>query len=120
MRRSLTLITRLLGESPRITDGAIGCFLAEQLSKTEKRIVGGEMPIAMILRALFSISLFTKARRTSSASGWSSGVSRAIEEDPSLLGDKYTGVWYKDLLGRPVEEVRRLPDFLGADAGERR
>jgi hypothetical protein len=158
---------------------AIDYFLAEQLSKTEKRIVGDKTPyvsaevfgeiaaiypearVIHIIRdgrdAAVSLmhhmwnyakaeggiydlgpeelkrrdayrnvspvalaeSLFTKERLTSIASDWSSGVSRAIEDGPSLLGDNYTEVRYEDLLAQPLEEVRRLLDFLGADAGEK-
>jgi hypothetical protein len=158
---------------------AIDYFLAEQLSKTEKRIVGDKTPyvsaevfgeiaaiypearVIHIIRdgrdvavslmhhmwnhakdrggiydlepeeverrdayrndspVALAAGLFTKERLTSIASDWSSGVSRAIEEGPSLLGDNYTEVRYEELLGRPVEEVRRLLDFLGADAGEK-
>jgi sulfotransferase family protein len=63
--------------------------------------------------------LFTRERLTSLASDWSSGVGRAIEDGPALLGDNYTEVRYEDLLEQPLEEVRRLLEFLGAGADER-
>ena len=63
--------------------------------------------------------LFTKARLTSIASDWSSGVSKAIEVGPALLGENYTEVRYEDLLVRPLEEVRQLLKFLNAGADEK-
>jgi hypothetical protein len=158
---------------------AIDYFLAEQLSKTEKKIVGDKSPyvsaevfgeiaaiypearVIHIIRdgrdtavslmhhmwnyakdrggiydlepeelerrdayrsdspVALAEGLFTKERLTSIASDWSSEVSKAIEDGPALLGDNYIEVRYEDLLERPVEEVRRLLEFLGADAGEK-
>ena len=63
--------------------------------------------------------LFTKERLTSIASDWGSGVSRAIEDGPALLGDNYTEVRYEDLLEQPLEEVQRLLEFLDADTDEK-
>lgn len=158
---------------------AIDYFLAQQLSKTAKRIVGDKTPFvsAEVFEEIAAIypeakvihiirdgrdaavslmhhmwsyakdqggiydlepeelerrdayrngppvavakSLFTTERLTSIASDWSAGVSKAIEDGPALLGDNYTEVRYEDLLERPAEEVRRLLEFLGADAGEK-
>ena len=158
---------------------AIDYFLAEQLSKTEKKIVGDKSPyvsaevfgeiaaiypearVIHIIRdgrdtavslmhhmwnyakdrggiydlepeelkrrdayrndspVALAEGLFTKERLTSIASDWSSEVSKAIEDGPALLGENYIEVRYEDLLERPVEEVRRLLEFLGADAGEK-
>jgi hypothetical protein len=157
---------------------AIAYFLAEQLSKTDKRIVGDKTPFvsAEVFEEIAAIypearvihiirdgrdatvslmhhmwnyakdrggiydlepeelerrdayrsgspvalaeGLFTKERLTSLASDWSSGVGRAIEDGPALLGDNYTEVRYEDLLEQPLEEVRRLLEFLGAGADE--
>jgi hypothetical protein len=161
-----------------LTRLAINYFLAEQLSKTRKRIVGDKTPFvsAEVFEEIAAIypearvihiirdgrdatvslmhhmwshakdeggiydlepeelerrdayrngsqvalaeSLFTSERLNSLASDWSTGVSKAIEDGPALLGDNYTEVRYEDLLERPVEEVRRLLEFLGADADE--
>jgi LPS sulfotransferase NodH len=63
-------------------------------------------------------SLFTKERLIQIATVWSTEVGRVIEDGPALLGSNYTEVRYEHLLARPVEEVRRLLDFLGTDASE--
>jgi hypothetical protein len=157
---------------------AIDYFLAEQLSKTDKRIVGDKTPFvsAEVFEEIAAIypearvihiirdgrdaavslmhhmwnytkdrggiydlepeelvrrdayrsgspvalaeGLFTKERLTIIASDWSSGVGKAIEDGPALLGDNYIEVRYEDLLERPLEEVRRLLEFLGAGADE--
>ena len=171
------------GEDPdkRLTDLtrlAIDYFLAEQLSKTSKRIVGDKTPyvsaevveeisviypeakIIHIIRdgrdvavslihhmwnhpknagGVYDLepeelekrhayregalvppaeSLFTKQRLARIATDWSTEVGKAIEEGPVLLGDNYAEVRYEDLLERPVEEVRRLLNFLDADSSE--
>jgi hypothetical protein len=48
------------------------------------------------------------------ATDWRAEVGKATEEGPALLGSNYTEVRYEDLLERPVEEIRRLIEFLGA------
>jgi hypothetical protein len=63
-------------------------------------------------------SLFTKKRLTHIAVDWSTEVGKVIEDGPALLGSNYTEVRYEQLLERPVEEVRRLLDFLGTDGSE--
>ncbi len=63
-------------------------------------------------------SLFTKERLARIATDWSTEVGKATEDGPALLGDNYAEVRYEDLLKRPVEEARRLLDFLDADGSE--
>lgn len=161
-----------------LTRLAIDYFLAEQLSKTNKRIVGDKTPFvsAEVIEEISTIypeakvihiirdgrdvaislihhmwnhakkeggiydlepeelekrhayregslvppaeSLFTKERLVRIARDWSTEVGKTTEDGPALLGNNYTEVWYENLLDRPVEEVRRLLEFLGADSGE--
>lgn len=64
-------------------------------------------------------SIFDEDRlRTGFAKSWSSMTAKAVETGPRLLGGNYAEVRYEDLLERPVEEVRRLLNFLGAEADE--
>jgi hypothetical protein len=63
-------------------------------------------------------SLFTQERLASIAAGWNAEVGRAVEDGPALLGDNYVEVRYEDLLERPMAEIRRLLEFLDADASE--
>ncbi len=53
-----------------------------------------------------------------SAKRWSTRVGKAVEDGPALLGTNYREVRYEDLLEEPEEGVRRLLEFLGADASE--
>ncbi len=52
------------------------------------------------------------------AKRWSANASRTIEDGPTLLGTNYAEVKYEDLLENPEDEVKRLLEFLGADADE--
>jgi hypothetical protein len=52
------------------------------------------------------------------AGKWSTRVGNAVEDGPALLGANYAEVRYEGLLEKPEEEVRRLLEFLGADASE--
>ena len=52
------------------------------------------------------------------AAKWNARVSRTVKDGPALLGANYLEVRYEDLLQRPEQEVRRLLEFLGADASE--
>ncbi len=166
--KHLTNLTRL----------AIDYFLAEQLSKTNKKIVGDKTPFvsAEVIEEISTIypearvihiirdgrdvavslihhmwnyakneggiydlepeelekrsayrkgtlvppteSLFTKERLIRIATDWSTEVGKVTEDGPALLGDNYTEVRYESLLETPVEEVRRLLEFLGADGSE--
>ena len=45
-------------------------------------------------------------------------MSRAVEDGPTLLGTNYCEVRYEDLVEKPEVAVRRLLEFLGAEAGE--
>lgn len=64
-------------------------------------------------------SLFTEKRLRNIAKTWSSQVGNAIKHGPALLGENYTEVRYEDLLERPEEELNKLLEFLGADAGKK-
>jgi hypothetical protein len=161
-----------------LTRLAVDYFLAEQQSKTNKRIVGDKTPFvsAEIVEEISTIypearvihiirdgrdvavslihhmwnhakseggvydlepeelekryayragslvppadSLFTKKRLIRIATDWSIEVGKATEDGPALLGGNYTEVRYENLLERPVEEARRLLNFLGADGSE--
>lgn len=162
-----------------LTRLAVDYFLAEQLSKTNKRIVGDKTPFvsAEIVEEISAVypearvihiirdgrdvavslmhhmwnnakseggvydlepeeldkrhahragtlippadSLFTKERLIRIATDWCTEVGRATRDGPTLLGGNYTEVRYEDLLERPVEETRRLLEFLGvADSSE--
>jgi len=158
-----------------LTRLAVDYFLGEQLSKTDKRIVGDKTPFlhAEVLSEIGGIypeakvihiirdgrdvavstihhmwnhakseggiydlgldemerretyradpslplteGLFTESRLANLAAEWNTGVGKAIEDGPMILGDNYVEVRYEDLLKRPVEEVTRLLAFLGAD-----
>lgn len=52
------------------------------------------------------------------AAEWGARVGRTIEDGPALLGSNYAEVRYEDLLQRPEEEIGRLLEFLGAEAGQ--
>lgn len=60
--------------------------------------------------------LFSENAIRGRARAWSSFVGQAAEDGPALLGDNYTEVRYEDLLENTGEKVRRLLEFLGADA----
>lgn len=49
---------------------------------------------------------------------WSARVSKTVKDGPVLLGANYEEVRYEDLLERPEEEIKRLLEFLGANADE--
>lgn len=64
-------------------------------------------------------SIFNEERlRNGFAKPWSNMPAKAVEEGAALLGENYTEVRYEDLLERPEEEVRRLLEYLGAEAGD--
>ena len=92
------------------SEGGIYDLEAEELEKRHAYRTGS--------MALLSDSLFTERRLADIASAWSTEVGKAIEVGPTLLGDNYTEVRYEELLERPVEEIRRLLEFLGADSSE--
>jgi hypothetical protein len=52
------------------------------------------------------------------AAKWRANVSKTVKDGPALLSANYREVKYEDLLERPEEEVKRLLEFLGADASE--
>jgi hypothetical protein len=64
-------------------------------------------------------SIFSEEYLRIAATGWSNQVGAAHREGLSTLGDRYTEVYYENLLERPEEEMTRLFRFLGARANER-
>lgn len=63
-------------------------------------------------------SLFTPKRLRNIATFWEHQIGQVTGDGRTLLGDDYAEVRYEDLLERPVKEVARLLEFLGADATE--
>ncbi len=63
--------------------------------------------------------IFPEGWLESYAAKWRANVSKTIKDGPALLGANYREVRYEDLLEQPEEEVKRLLEFLGADANER-
>ena len=64
-------------------------------------------------------SIFAEGQLRKFAAEWSARVSSTVEDGPTLPGNGYVEVRYEDLLERPEEEVRRLLEFLGAEASEK-
>jgi len=65
-------------------------------------------------------SIFREERlRNGFAQSWRDMTARTVEDGPRLLGENYAEVRYEDLLERPEEEVGRVLQFLGADAGQK-
>jgi hypothetical protein len=56
---------------------------------------------------------------TNHAAKWNAKVSKTVKDGPALLGANYGEIRYEDLLERPEEEMKRMLEFLGADASER-
>jgi hypothetical protein len=92
------------------SEGGIYDLKSEEL---EKRDAYRKNPSASLAGGLF-----TEKRLTSIAAGWGIEVGKAVEDGPALLGENYAEVRYEALLQRPEEEVRRLLEFLGAEASE--
>ncbi len=63
--------------------------------------------------------IFPEQWLESYAAKWRDNVSKTVRDGPALLGANYREVRYEDLLENPEEEVKRLLEFLGADASER-
>jgi len=53
-----------------------------------------------------------------SATRWSARVSKTVRDGPALFGANYIETRYEDLLENPEVELKRVLEFLGADAGE--
>ena len=64
-------------------------------------------------------SIFVRDHLRKLAADWATRVGRAVLDGPALLGGNYTEVRYEVLLERPEEEIRRLLEFLGAEASEK-
>jgi hypothetical protein len=64
-------------------------------------------------------SIFAEGQLRKFAAEWSARVSSTVEDGPTLPGNGYVEVRYEDLLARPEEEVRRLLEFLRAEASEK-
>lgn len=63
--------------------------------------------------------IFPEEWLTNHAERWNAKISKTVRDGPALLGANYAEVRYEDLLERPEEEMKRLLEFLGADASER-
>ena len=64
-------------------------------------------------------SIFVRDQLRKMAAQWGARVGRTVEDGPALLGEGYAEVRYENLLERPEKEVRRLLEFLGAEASEK-
>jgi hypothetical protein len=64
-------------------------------------------------------SIFAEGQLRKFAAEWSARVSSTVEDGPTLPGNGYVEVRYEDLLERPEDEVRRLLEFLRAEASEK-
>ena len=92
------------------TEGGIYDLEPEELEKRDAYRKGSLLSAAE--------SLFTEERLIRIATDWSTEVGQVTVDGPAMLGGNYTEVRYENLLERPVEETRRLLDFLGADSSE--
>jgi hypothetical protein len=92
------------------SEGGIYDLEAEELEKRQAYRAGSLIPPYE--------SLFKKSRLARIASDWGTEVGKVVEAGPDLLGDNYAEVRYEELLERPVQEVQRLLEFLGADSSE--
>jgi uncharacterized coiled-coil protein SlyX len=92
------------------TEGGIYDLEPEELEKRDAYRKGSLLSAAE--------SLFTEERLIRIATDWSTEVGKVTVDGPAMLGGNYTEVRYENLLERPVEETRRLLDFLGADSSE--
>jgi hypothetical protein len=64
------------------------------------------------------VGIFPDGMLENLAVDWKHRTSKAMQDGRALLGERYAEVRYEDLLERSEEEVRRLLEFLGADASE--
>ena len=62
--------------------------------------------------------IFPDGELRRSAARWSTRVGNAVKDGPALFGTNYVEVKYEDLLEDTAGELKRLLEFLGADAGE--
>lgn len=62
--------------------------------------------------------IFTGKQLRSLAAEWQDKVGGAAAQGRKYFGERYVEVKYEDLLQRPEEELRRLLEFVGADARE--
>ena len=92
------------------TEGGIYDLEPEELEKRDAYRKGSLLSAAE--------SLFTEKRLLRIATDWSTEVGKVTVDGPAMLGGNYTEVRYENLLERPVEETRRLLDFLDADSSE--
>jgi len=63
-------------------------------------------------------SIFAGNSLSKLAKEWSDRVDKNVKDGQSLLGSNYSEVRYEDLLEKPEEELRRLLNYLGAEASE--
>lgn len=64
-------------------------------------------------------SIFTEERLRQMAVRWGRRVDKASAEGRELLGDNYIELSYEELLQEPMENVKKLLEFLGAQADEK-
>lgn len=62
--------------------------------------------------------IFTGKQLRSLAAEWQNKVGGAANQGRKYFGERYVEVKYEDLLRQPEEELRRLLEFLGAEASE--
>lgn len=62
--------------------------------------------------------IFTGRQLRSLAAEWQDKVGGAAAHGRKYFGERYVEVKYEDLLQRPEEELRKLLEFVGADASE--
>jgi hypothetical protein len=62
--------------------------------------------------------IFPDGELSKSAARWSARVGSAVKDGPALFGANYAEVRYEDLLENTPKELKRLLEFLGADASE--
>jgi hypothetical protein len=60
-------------------------------------------------------SIFTEKGLRQAAEGWVKNVTETDQAGRALLGERYCSLRYEDLLQNPLEEMRRLWNFLGVD-----
>ena len=101
---------------PRLISSVPLCLRSKKGAEAAKRIASHKNPRET---PNAGESIFVRSQLKRLAATWSARVSRTVEDGPALFGEGYAEVRYEDLLERPEEEIRRLLEFLGADASEK-
>jgi len=63
-------------------------------------------------------SIFGDGEVAELARRWKTAVGRAIQDGPKFLNGNYHQLHYEDLLMKPLEETRRVLEFLSVDSSE--